>query len=175
MILYKKSRLLLFGLLACVVILTGCAMESSHSIPTDMRDAAVLPFENNSSEPGLENLLTDESTQQFLADGRLKIVSAAEADVLIQGVITNYRRIPLIYSEQDIVQQYKIRISINFNLIDQETREVLRSFRGIYRETTYSDQIAPIESEYDAQQRVIYQLARDVVSGTVEGWPYLKT
>ncbi|MFP4687350.1 MAG: LPS assembly lipoprotein LptE [bacterium] len=150
-------------------------MEDSRAIPPDIRSVAVFPFENRSAEPGLENMLTDEVIQQFLADGQLKVVDRDEADVYILGTVRQYRRIPLIYSENDIVQQYKVRISVDLKLVDPETEKVLREQRDIYRETTYSDQLAPLETEYDAQQRVIIQLSRDVVTTTVEGWPYLKT
>lgn len=162
-------------ILILLLSLPACAGKQDHSIPADISGLYLAPFENSSSETGLENLLTDEVTQQFLSDGRLSLVSREQADAMLVGEIQRYRRIPLIYNEQDVVQQYKLRVEINLRLLDPETQKVLRSWPMIFQETTYSDVIAPIETELDAQERVLRQLARDVVTFTVEGWPYLKT
>jgi TolB-like protein len=170
-----RSKPAVLSILLLIFMAWGCAMQESRSIPPNIRSVAVFPFENKSYEPGLENVLTDEVIQQFLSDGQLNVVDKSKADVYVKGTISNYKRIPLIYNENDIVQQYKVRITINVRLVDPETGKILRQQGNIYRETTYSDQIAPLETEYDAQHRVIIQLARDVVTTTVEGWPYLKT
>lgn len=102
-------------------------------------------------------------------------MSSNKADVLLTGAITRYQRIPLIYNEQDVVQQYKVRMDISLKLIDPDSKTVLREWDRIFRQTTYSDVIPPIETELEAQERVVRLLARDVVTATVEGWPYLKT
>ncbi len=160
--------------LITILLITGCAAVERRSIPADIRDLAVVPFDNSSAEPGLENILTDEVIQQFLAEGQLNLVKPEQADVILEGNIDRYRRIPLIYDDRDRVQQYRVRVDISFELIDPETGRALRSFENIYRQTSYSDLTPPRETEYDAQERVLYQLARDVVSGVVEGWPYME-
>ncbi len=167
-----NNRKLIFCLLV-IFFLTGCAGIERRSIPADIRDLAVVPFDNSSAEPGLENILTDEIIQQFLAEGQLNLVQPGQADVILEGSIDRYRRIPLIYDDRDRVQQYRLRVDISFQLIDPDTERALRSFKNIYRQTTYSDLIPPRETEYDAQERVLYQLSRDVVTSVVEGWPYM--
>ncbi|MGM0381460.1 MAG: LPS assembly lipoprotein LptE [bacterium] len=164
-----------FKIISCFLILfllAGCA-GGSHSIPTNVRDLAVVPFDNSSAEPGLENILTDEIIQQLLAEGQLNLVKPEEADVILRGNIDRYRRIPMIYDERDRVQQYRVRVEINYKLIDPATDRALRTFEDIYRQSTYSEVVPPIETEYDAQERVLFQLARDVVTSVVEGWPYM--
>lgn len=156
-----------------LVFLSGCAPGERLSIPPDIRDLAVLPFNNSSAEPGLENILTDEVKQQLLAEGRLNLVGTGKADAILDGEIYRYQRMPLIYDERDRVQQYRVRVDIRYRLVDPETEESLRSWDNVYRHTTYSDVIPPIETEYDVQERVLYQLARDVVTSVVRGWPYM--
>lgn len=104
----------------------------------------------------------------------MDLVSKSKSDVVVEGTITNYQRIPLIYNEQDIVQQYKVRIEMDLELKDSESGEVLNQFDNIFRETTYSDVNPPVETELDAQERVLRKLARDIVTTIVEGWPYLE-
>lgn len=157
-----------------VLILSGCLGGNSRSIPPNVNDVYLAPIKNNSSETALENKLTDQAIQQLNADGRINFVSKEQSQVMVQATITQYQRIPLIYNDQDIVQQYKVRIEMNLRLLDSGTKEVLNEFDNIFRETTYSDVNPPAETELDAQERVLRKLARDIVTTTVEGWPYLE-
>lgn len=168
---FKRSLLVLVVL---VLVQVGCGTRNSTSIPTNVNDVYLPPVENQSNETGLENLLTDQVTQQLLADGRVDLVEKSGADVIVQGVITNYQRIPLAYNDQDIVQLYKVRVEMDLALTDPRTGEILRNFERIFRETRYSDINPPIETELDAKQRVVRKLARDVVTTVVEGWPHMK-
>lgn len=161
--------------LVCLVavLIGGCGTRNSRSIPTNVNDVHVPPIENKTSETGLENLMTDQVTQQLLANGQVDLVSRKEANLIVNGVLTNYKRIPLAYNDQDIVQQYKVRLEMKLTMIDPESGRILRQFEGIFRETRYSDINPPIETELDAKERVVRKLARDVVTTVVEGWPYL--
>jgi len=158
---------LVFGLF-CVV---GCTNKSG-SIPTNVSQIHVPTFQNSSSEPTLEEILTDDVIQEFLADGRVSLVSRAEAEAILLGTIKQYKHIPLMYNDQDIVQQYKVRIEISLALKDAKTGTILWRQPEIRRETRYSDVQPPVETELNAQERVSEQLARDVLTSTVEGWPY---
>lgn len=161
-------------LLLVLAVTAGCAGNQTRSIPANVNSVYFAPVQNDSSEPGLENILTDEATQQILADGRVDLVDQKEADVTVKSTITNYKRIPLIYNDQDIVQQYKVRVEMKIRMLDAETGEVLNQFDNVFRETTYSDVNPPVETEFAAQQRVLRKLARDIVTTIVEGWPYLE-
>lgn len=163
-----------FALVLLGFFLFGCAVTNSRSIPTNVNDVYLAPVDNRSNEVGLANIITDQSTQQLLADGRVDLVEREKADVVVRSVVTSYQRIPLIYNDQDIVQQYKVRIEMAIRLEDAETGEVLNQFDDIFRETTYSDVNPPIETEQVAQERVVRKLARDIVTTVVEGWPYLE-
>lgn len=167
---FKARKLLVIVLI--FAFLSGCAGQG-RSIPVNVNNLYIQTFQNNSSESALESILTEDVIQEFLADGRLEVVQRSEADAILIGTITRYKHIPLIYNDQDIVQQYKVRMEISITLRDATTREVLWTHPDILRETTYSDIQPPIETELDAQERVSEQLARDAVTSTVEGWPYL--
>lgn len=160
-------------MLGLVVLVAGCAKTNSRSIPTNVNDVYLEPINNKTGEIRLSNILTDQAIQQLLADGRIDLVDKKKADVFVQGTVTNYKRIPLSYNEQDIVQQYKVRVEMSLTLKDAKTGEELNNFSDIFRETTYSDINPPIETELDAQERVLRKLARDIVTTVVEGWPYM--
>lgn len=173
---FRVRIVLRAGLVLLLVLsLVGCAgREEGRELPRGARDLHVPPFENESNEIALENLLTEAAVQQFLADGRVNLVDdPREADVVLRGTITGYRRSPVIFDARDIVQQYRVQMAARLRLVEPGTGEVLREVRGITRRTFYSDEVAPIETEEDAQRRVIDQLGRDVVRRTLRGWPYV--
>jgi hypothetical protein len=160
-------------LLVLMVGFTAGCSTRSRSVPVNVSDLYLKPFDNNTSEPGLGDILTEDATQEFLSSGQVNLVDRSKADAVLIGVIERYKHIPLIFNDQDIVQQYKVRIEISIALKDPETGEVLWTHPDVRRETTYSDVQPPIETELDAQRRVSDMLARDVVTSTVEGWPYM--
>lgn len=162
------------GLLLCftLFVTVGCASQG-RSIPVNVNNLYIQSFDNNTSETAIEDILTEDVTQEFLSNGQVSLVDKSEADAILIGTIKRYKNIPLIFNDQDIVQQYKLRIEISLALKDVETGDVLWTHPNIRRETTYSDVQPPFETELDAQRRVSEQLARDVVSSTVEGWPYM--
>ncbi len=168
----KLRATVLLAVLLCVNLIISCQITGQHIIP-DMNNVALIPFENNTAEPGLEGLLMNEVVDQFIADGRLRLVEADRSDVIVRGAIDTYKKIPLIFGEQDIVEQYRMRIELSVSLIDSQTEQPLRQFSKIFRETTYSSVIPPRETEFQAQRRVLRQLSRDVLTSTVDGWPYL--
>lgn len=169
---YRVGVLVLLVGLWCV--LPSCATRTQHrELPPGTADLYVPPFENTSNEIGLENLLTASTRQQFLADGQVNLVGQKkQADVVLHGSIDGYARRALIFNPQDVVQQYRVRMTVRLELRDPRTGDTLRSLTRVQRQTTYSDRVPPIETEEEAQQRVIEQVARDVVDRTLRGWPY---
>lgn len=167
------TSLTLIGLILTLTVITACAGQQSRIDP-DMRSIHVEPFRNHSDEPGLENDLTEETIRQFLADGRLDVAEQGEADAILRGTITAYKRIPLVYDERDRVEQYRLRIEMNLEMIDPETNEQMWRTDRIFRQTNYSQINPPFETEQDAQDRLFRQLALDAVTTSIDGWPYLR-
>ena len=162
-----------FGILLFSSLLLSCAGQG-RSIPVNVNNLFVSTFQNQSSESALERILTDDVIQEFSADGRVEIVSRSDADAILRGSIIRYRNIPVVYNDQDIVEQFKVRMGISVSLIDPRTQETLWTQSDLFRETTYSETQPPVETESDAQERVSEQLARNVVTRAIDGWPYVE-
>lgn len=111
-------------------------------------------------------------TQEFILDGRLKVTERDRAEAELEGEVVSYARDDLAYDEDGYVTEYQIRILINLKLHDkddviwEEQRE---------ESTTYLPQVPGkeennYETEEDAIDRLIEDLARIVVVRTIEGW-----
>jgi len=55
----------------------------------------------------------------------------AEADLALRGRIVKYEGIPISYTPDSFVQQYKVRLVVDANLEDLRTKKVLWKENGI--------------------------------------------
>ncbi len=171
----KNKTAFISILLGLIIVFTAaCRFTGEPRIPPGMSRITIPPFENRTNEPGIDGLLMDEVLDQFIAHSQLRLVDRTRANAILEGRIDSYGKFPLIFGDQDIVEQYRLRIEITLQLKDAQTEEILHRFDQIYRETTYSDVLRPRETEFEAQRRVLRQLARDILSSTVHGWPYIE-
>ena len=75
-----------------VLAVAGCQFTSRiRTLPEEVQSVYVPMFINTTYQPGLEELATRATVEAFLADGRLQVSSPAKADVLVQGIIQEYK------------------------------------------------------------------------------------
>jgi len=79
------------------IVLTGCFLNTgchvtprTRTLPEEIGSVYIPMFLNMSYEPGLEELATRATVESFLADGRLDLVHAGQADAIVQGIITSF-------------------------------------------------------------------------------------
>ena len=80
-------------LLTGIIAVMGCASPYTPApqlLPAHIKNIYIRPFVNNTNQYGLEEKLTLAVTDEFIRDGRMKIVnSEAEADGVVVGEISN--------------------------------------------------------------------------------------
>jgi hypothetical protein len=80
----------LVSILASVLASSGCGYQivRYRDALGDARRVAIFGLENNSFEPGLESLVADAITREFLRRGALQVVSDPEtADLIVKGSV----------------------------------------------------------------------------------------
>jgi outer membrane lipopolysaccharide assembly protein LptE/RlpB len=100
-------------------------------VPEGMKTLSVPVFFNATNEPYVDVEVTQAVVEEFLTDGRLKVVSLEDADLALRGRITKYEVIPLSYNPQSYVQQYRVRLVVDAVLEDLRSKKVLWRERGI--------------------------------------------
>lgn len=177
----KAQRLIVAAAVAAV--LAGCAYTPLEVLPDHIHSIAVPTFKNLTSRYGIEEKLTQKVIEEFIRDGRLNIASPESAHSLLQGEIVLYVRTPLSYDQNDVVEQYAIRVLVNMtyhDLVDNkilwtEKREQINGnlVGGIEDEVRYyvsARRGEAVESEDEAQDRLVERLAEDIMKRTVYGW-----
>lgn len=157
----------LVAALAISILVVGCGVYSfSSSTLGGIKTVAVPQFENKSLQYGIQEELTSQVIDNFIADNTLKVVSQADADAVLRGVVTNYERTYYTYDKNDNVSSYRVNITVDFALEKKDGKVVLERKAmtdfGIYD--------AAGETEQDGQVRAIEKLARDIVDETTKSW-----
>jgi hypothetical protein len=152
---------------AAILSLGGCGIYSfSPGGKSSIETIAVTQFENETIESGLSSRMTDLVIDAFISDGNLKVVSSADADAVLVGTLTSYRREAYTYDESDNVSQYAVRLVFNVTLQKRESGEEL------WKEVFYSEGIysADTETEDDGQVLAANQLVVDIINRTTKSW-----
>ncbi len=169
----------------------GCAYTTKVSLDPRYQTVAVSGFYNKSSEYDFQAPLTNALIRKFINDGRLKVVKPGEADLLIEGVVLDYKRKGLTYDVKDETTQFLIVVTAGVRVIDQQTGKVLWQEPMMVGESSYftraagqsSDRLrgnietflVPVRSfasdeENRAVSEALEQLASDIFYRTIEPW-----
>jgi hypothetical protein len=112
------------GLLIVVVALSFLASSCGYRlsgtgsiVPEGLRSIAILTFVNGTNEPYVDVEVTHAVVNEFLADGRLRVV--------LRGRVVSYEALPLSYTADAYVQQYQVYLKVDASLEDRKTGKVL--------------------------------------------------
>lgn len=116
----------------CLVLLMACGYKmvgKETRVPAGLNSIAIPTFKNKTFEPGIEIPFTQAFLNEFIQDRRLKVVSRAEADSILEGVVTDFTAYGVAYDRSGFVLQYRTSIVVNFTLKDR-TGKVLWEENG---------------------------------------------
>lgn len=147
--------------------MSSCGYRFSGSggvVPPGAATLAVPVFFNSTSEPYVDVELTQAVIEEFLTDGRLRIVDAEEADLVLRGRVTQYEVIALSYSPESYVQQYRVRIVTEAYLEDTKSRKVLWREQGIASNfiSDYPVTLGNIRATKIAKEAAIKKASQDI-------------
>jgi outer membrane lipopolysaccharide assembly protein LptE/RlpB len=125
-------RSVLVVLLTALVSSCGYHLSGTGGlVPEGTRLIAVPVFMNGTNEPYVDVETTQAVVQEFLVDGRLKVVSPEEAELVLLGKVTKYEVLPMSFTAAAHVQQYRVRLTVDARLEDLRTKKVLWKEKGI--------------------------------------------
>ncbi len=130
----QSNRIRSVVLLAVLLFASSCGYHLSGTgglVPEGTRLVAVPVFINGTNEPYVDVEVTRAVVQEFLTDGRLKVVSPEEAELVLHGKVTKYEVLPLSFTASAHIQQYKVRFTVEARLEDLRTKKTLWQEKGI--------------------------------------------
>ena len=124
-------------------------------------------WRNKTLEYGVEERLTDVVVQEFLRDGRLRVVRPADADALLVGEIVGYRINGRQYDDQDHAIGFLVEVKVEVRLLDARSGEPLVEPRSFGQAGIFFDSPQPRQNR---QEDVFVRLSESIISAYLEGW-----
>lgn len=181
----KSKRLFIWLILIpSSIMLIGCGYSAGSLLPAHLKTIYVDNFKNKIEigrevtesarymlyRPGLENDVTDAIVNRFVFDGNLRITTEENADLVLKGNLVGYRQDALRYDSNDDVEEYRINITVDMELMDIVNDKPLWKEMGFMGESTYMTTGRFATSEDTAREDAIEDLARRIVERAIEGW-----
>jgi hypothetical protein len=138
-------------------------------LPSDVRTVAVLPFDNTTPEPTLTSEVL--TAVREAVENRLGLRQAGEnqADALVRGSIVRYDPdMPVAFTgrdEQVSVTRRKVQLTVNVEILNQGTGQVLWQRSGLTVEGDYEP-----GNEGEGRERALQQLVTNIVEGAQSQW-----
>jgi hypothetical protein len=156
-------------LLALSLLLASCGYRFTPVggiVPEDAKTIAIPAFINGTAEPYVDVEVTKAVVAEFLADGRLKVVSAETADLVLKGTVTKFLATPSSYSTTDYVQSYTVSIGVNVSVEYVKNHKIILQEKGIGSifVSSYPVSLGDITATKIAKAAAVQNASRDVAS-----------
>jgi hypothetical protein len=155
------------AVLLLTVLLGGCGYTVNGTLPSHITTVAVPIFENRTSEPAIEGLITRAVVEAFSTNGRLKVVGRDRADAVLDGEITSYAITSIAFDRDANVRLYRLLVTINLRMRDLRRNTLLFQENNIREQADFRVQNAvsqTISREETALRAAAVDIGRSIVS-----------
>jgi TolB-like protein len=166
----------LLALLLCDLAGCGYALVGTTSmLPEHVRIIAVVPFENRTNRPEIEQRVTEEVASQLSRRRRYSVVTdRAAADAVLDGAVTQYRTTPVQFTAEGRASRVEVVVTIQATLRETASDDVLWSQSGLIFKEQYDlppEETAQFFDQESATQTEIAQgVAEVLVASIFEGF-----
>ncbi len=161
-----------FRRLALLSVLAGCGVHygfSEGAFPSHVHTMAVLPFENQTPSPELQNELLDNMRRRLQQRLGVRDAPQERADALVRGTIVSYDvDVPVAFSSdprQSVSARRRLQITVDIEILDQTTGKVLWQRKGLRAEGEYAER-----AEAEGRRQAIEKLVNDIIEGAQSQW-----
>src|SRR5688572_19620973 len=112
---FSRSRAEFFALIFLSLLVCGCAyrLGPTNGIAAGSRSVEVRAFQNATKEPRLTEPLVTALRRTIQQDGTYRLATHGNADVILEGAITEFDRSGVTYDPRDVltVRDYELRMT----------------------------------------------------------------
>ncbi len=160
-----------FGALSILLTIAGCFPYgfAGGGLPSHVRTVAVIPFENLTSAPEIQQELALALRTEL--KNRLGLREAAEtrASAIVRGTIQRYEAdIPVGFSAANKNQtsaRRQLQISVDIEMVDQVSGKSLWQRKGLIAEGQYEER-----GEATGRRQAIERIVNEVIQGAQSQW-----
>jgi TolB-like protein len=122
------------GIVLALALAAACAAcgyrlaGQNTYLPARIRVVAVLPFENRTTRPEIEQRVTEEVSREFSKRRQYRVVTAKDgADAVLEGAVTGFRTDPVQFNSQGRATRVETIVTLDATLRDLSNDEILWS------------------------------------------------
>ncbi len=126
----RSDRIKLFSILLVTLFVFSCGYHFSGTgaiVPEGVNTISIPVFFNGTNEPYIDVEVTQAVVEEFLTDGRLKVVGLEEAELALRGKVVQYEVSPISYTPASYVQQYRVKLVVDAVLEDLRSKKIVWS------------------------------------------------
>lgn len=180
----KRGFLPVIGYCLLVTGLIGCGYTTRSTISNKYKTIYIAPAVNRINflkedyvaeryriyRPLIETEITKAIVDKFIFDGNLKPVDKEKADLILKTEITQFRRDPVRYTDDDDIEEYRLNLVVNMNLFGRRENKILWEETDFTGDVSYFVSGPSAISDDTAVNNAVKDLARRIVERTVEQW-----
>jgi hypothetical protein len=159
-----------FGVLSAL-LLTGClySLSGGGGLPRHIRTVAVIPFENETSNPEIAAEL-HLALRRTLGD-RLGLREAPEtrASAIVTGTIKRYEPDVAVGFSADpalaTTARRRVQVVVDVKIVDQTTGQTLFERAGLRAEGEYAERAEPA-----GRKQALERIVNDIIEGAQSQW-----
>jgi outer membrane lipopolysaccharide assembly protein LptE/RlpB len=173
-----------FASMMAALLIAGCGYTTRSLLPSNFKTVYVENVVNKINvtaeqtnlrmyrgyRPGMEINLTKAIIDRYLFDGNLRTAPENQADLILKTELIDYRREPLRYDANDNIEEYRIKLIVNIQLVDAKAGTTVWIEKGFAGEATYNTTGSLALSDTAAVGLTMEDLARRIVERTIEAW-----
>ena len=116
----KRNWLIIFAISCLIFYSCGYHLVGTgKNLPAHLKTISIPVFKNTSSQPEIHRELTSAILQSFISDGRLKVTKKDDADLVMNGTLSYYKKRAVSFNPQDLVSDFILEIEVELEVIDQ--------------------------------------------------------
>jgi hypothetical protein len=166
---HRRATRFILLCLAGLFLLGGCGYHLTSIegiVPPGAKTIAIPAFINNTLEPYVDVDVTKAVAEEFLTDGRLKVVGADTADLVLRGRVTRFDLTPQAYTADSHVQAYSVGIGVIITIENAKTQQpILKDapFSSVFI-STYAVTLGDISQTKIAKDAAMKSACKDLAA-----------
>ena len=166
-------RGLVLTLAVTLLAVTGCSSyRFGSAVPNELRTIAVPVFENASSYPEIDAVVTQYVLREFQREGTFKIKSLKDSSLKLIGKLVKSDLQPLSYDRNygSRTSEYRYALTAEITLVERSTGKLLIDAMPIKANTTFLTHGDMLTGMQDAYPRIAKELSRSIVDAVLAHW-----
>lgn len=146
-----------------LTVLTGCGYHiagKGGNMPGNVTSMSIPFFKNRIQRPDVETVITTALVDEFVKSGIAKVVQENAEAVLI-GAITGYELHPVSFSNNDVIQEYRLIIKLEISFIRNSDGKILWEDKNFIDYEDFKVNIANADATRIAELDTVKKMARD--------------